>query len=149
MRRPRLWLLLAAVLAVGIGLATLKSVSPTAFPSIMPQCVVHKVTGLHCPGCGGTRAAHLALNGEWALAFRHHAPFVIGLPVLALAGLAAIFSRTLRHRIHRILAQPRTWGLFVAAMLVFGVLRNLPFSWTRPLAPPAPVSVGPNPGNQP
>ncbi|MDO5416282.1 MAG: DUF2752 domain-containing protein [Lachnospiraceae bacterium] len=50
-------------------------------------CLFHMLTGLYCPGCGGTRAIRLLLRGEVAKSFVYH-PFV---PYLALVlGIEAL-----------------------------------------------------------
>lgn len=38
----------------------------------LPECMFHRVTGLYCPGCGGTRALLLLLRGEIARSFCYH-----------------------------------------------------------------------------
>ena len=35
-----------------------------------PGCLVRKHSGIHCPGCGGTRAAGHLVQGSWREAFR-------------------------------------------------------------------------------
>ena len=42
----------------------------------MPQCTFNKVTGLYCPGCGGTRATIALFRGQIIRSFRFH-PFVL------------------------------------------------------------------------
>ena len=32
-------------------------------PGAYPACVLHALTGLYCPGCGGTRAAYDLVHG--------------------------------------------------------------------------------------
>lgn len=32
---------------------------------IRPFCLFHKITGIPCPGCGGTRAAELLMSGNF------------------------------------------------------------------------------------
>lgn len=41
-----------------------------------PTCLFHRLTGLYCPGCGGTRALYLFLRGQWAASFVYH-PLVL------------------------------------------------------------------------
>ena len=90
-------------------------------------CVFHRVTGLLCPGCGGQRAMHLLLHGEFAAALRSN---VFAVAVLLPLG-AAVYARWVLERLGW--ARPRPARLtgavllgFVAAAVVFAVLRNLP-----------------------
>ena len=48
-----------------------------------PVCEFHQLTGLNCPGCGGTRAVYQLLHGHLLRALEDNA-----LVVLSLAGLA-------------------------------------------------------------
>lgn len=51
-------------------------------------CLFHLVTGFYCPGCGGTRAVRLLLQGNIARSFQYH-PFV---PYVALVlGIEGVF----------------------------------------------------------
>ncbi len=38
-------------------------------------CLFHFITGLYCPGCGGTRAVRLLIRGEVARSIQYH-PFI-------------------------------------------------------------------------
>lgn len=40
-----------------------------AISRISPGCIFHRLTGLSCPGCGGTRAAIAMIHGDWIRAF--------------------------------------------------------------------------------
>lgn len=44
-------------------------------PFKIPDCTFKSVTGLYCPGCGGTRAVAAFIQGQWIRSFRYH-PFV-------------------------------------------------------------------------
>lgn len=35
-------------------------------------CILHQVTGLYCPGCGGTRAVETLLEGKFFISFLYH-----------------------------------------------------------------------------
>lgn len=39
-------------------------------------CVFHSLTGLYCPGCGGTRAVKCLLRGDLRMSFQYH-PLVL------------------------------------------------------------------------
>ena len=86
-------------------------------------CPFHAVTGLHCPGCGMTRAAALLLRGDVAGAAAHN---VLLFPVLVIA-VAAWAGAVLPRR--------TGWLPALSVLLVaFAVARNLPaFGF---LAPP-------------
>lgn len=75
---------LATLVAVaGVGLAVV-----TFLPTeLLPQCPIHAVTGLLCPGCGTERAAKAALAGDWASAWNLNQ---LAFLVPALAGLGVI-----------------------------------------------------------
>ncbi|MBP5232718.1 MAG: DUF2752 domain-containing protein, partial [Planctomycetes bacterium] len=97
---------------------------PATFP-FWPPCPWRSLTGLYCPGCGNTRALSLLLHGDFAGSLRHNLLF---LPALAVLG--ALVWRP------RLVDRP-AFSLTVAGVLVlFAVLRNLPFAPFSLLAPP-------------
>ena len=56
---------LALVFALGCGLLLALFIIYRVPPEqnrFAPPCLFHKLTGLHCPGCGGTRAVHALLH---------------------------------------------------------------------------------------
>lgn len=117
--------MLAAVLVAGIVVIA-GAVVFFAGPSSpwLPKCLLHEMTGLHCPGCGMTRATHALLHGDVPGAFRFN-PLVMAL--LPLGALALAF---------RFRVGIKTAWVLVLLVIVFGVLRNLP-SWPFVLlAPP-------------
>ena len=132
--RPRIgWpAALAAVLAVA-GVWALRHFDPNVAGNPFPPCLFHLITGLWCPGCGMTRCAHALVHLNFARAFSMNALVMLAAPVLALlyarsAGwLSAEFSARLRP-----LTSLTLWFVLV---VVFAVLRNLPwapFSWLAP-----------------
>lgn len=65
-----LLLLLAAVCF------TLAKVCGIRITRLMLPCIFHTVTGLYCPGCGGTRAVRLLCQGHIVESLYYH-PFVL------------------------------------------------------------------------
>ena len=45
--------------------------------------LLHRTTGLLCPGCGSLRALHQLLHGHWETAFRFNPLLVASLPFAA------------------------------------------------------------------
>ena len=96
---------------------------PTRVP-IFPPCVFHEVTGLDCPGCGGQRALHALLHGDFIAAFRLNAMFVLSLPLGAWYG-PRLISRAFKGQPSGL--NSRWLWIYLAAWMAFGFLRNLPF----------------------
>ena len=56
--RKLAWLIAAGAMAIGVSIVYAFDPSTARF---YPPCVFHSLTGLQCPGCGGTRALHALL----------------------------------------------------------------------------------------
>lgn len=97
-----------------------------------PVCLFHELTGLNCPGCGGTRAAYALLHGKIALALKDNALFVLSLAALAVWGARFYFwKRKNPNAVFNV--SPKVLWTFLAVAIVFTVLRNLPaFSFLSP-----------------
>ena len=54
-------------------------------------CPFKEVTGWDCPGCGGQRALHALLHGDFERAFRFNPFLIIGFPMIVLAFLTEGF----------------------------------------------------------
>lgn len=130
----------AAVLAVvgglaGVGVFVLAVVPPTA-DSYYLKCQFHTLTGLHCPGCGTTRALHAALNGRFlqALVYNALAPFLI--PYLGWE-LGRSLWAWVREKPVAPTGRRVTVALWVllVLMVVYAVLRNVPVYPLSLLAP--------------
>lgn len=128
----RAWLALGLVAAVA-GVAVLFAFNP-AESRFYPLCYLHLTTGLLCPGCGGLRAMHQLLHGHLAEAFRFNPLLVLALPVaVGLAARAAL--RRWRGQPAASHIHPAWLWIGVAAVSLFGILRNLPYpalAWMAP-----------------
>ncbi|MEU6228655.1 DUF2752 domain-containing protein [Streptomyces sp. NPDC047042] len=122
----------AGVLAAVAGaFAYVGTVDPNE-PGHYPVCPLLRLTGVYCPGCGGLRSAYAFVHGEWTTALGANALAVAG--YLAFAVLWTVWVvRAARGRPMRIdLGPVQAWSLG-ALLLVFTVVRNLPFGgWLHP-----------------
>jgi hypothetical protein len=120
--------ILAAVVA---AFAYVGAVDPNE-PGHYPVCPLLRVTGLYCPGCGGLRSAHAFAHGDLQAAVHANA-----MAVVAYLGFAVVWTvwvvRVARGRPVRVdLTSAQLWTLG-ASLLVFTVVRNLPFGgWLHP-----------------
>ena len=69
----------ASFLGVVLMLYLLYKMFPISLGRFLMPCMFLKLTGLYCPGCGGTRAVAALLKGKWLLSFFYH-PIVYGNP---------------------------------------------------------------------
>jgi hypothetical protein len=89
-------------------------------------CVFKTVTGLACPGCGGTRMVWFLLHGNLPEAARHHLVALLLVPVVGYGWLAWTGRRLFGTRIPW---RPGTgfWLTVAVAWGAFAIARNLPF----------------------
>ena len=91
-----------------------------------PICLFHQLTGLNCPGCGGTRALYALLHGHWQLAIKDNALFVVLLAAAVPRGIWFAARQIQRKPAASFLPAKFLWALLVIAV-VFAVMRNLPW----------------------
>ena len=117
---------IAGIGALGLGAGLVWYFDP-AKAGFFPYCPLLRFTGFACPGCGLTRGFHALLHGDVVTALDFNA--LIPLFVLILGYVvASLLSLAIRGR--AILALERNliflW-ILVGVLIIFGVLRNLPF----------------------
>lgn len=105
----------------------------------LPRCTLNHLTGLHCPGCGNTRATQALLRGDVIGAIQQNVAFVIALPFLVFGAVRLWWGWMFPGRIEPL---PFSWKhsysvTLIALVVAFGVLRNFPgkpFSWFAPIS---------------
>ena len=122
------------VLGLALVLYILMTIPPAGNP-LYPKCVSFTLFGLHCPGCGTTRALHALLNGRFQQSLAYN---IAALPALFYFGLVALrwawqwcWGYPLRSWTWPRILIWLTLGLFV----LYGVVRNLPVAPFNLLAP--------------
>ncbi|WP_425555543.1 DUF2752 domain-containing protein [Kitasatospora kazusensis] len=133
--RDRLWLRLPnrvrtaagplGLLAAGVaGAGYLWSRDPHLPGQALPFCPWRRLTGLQCPGCGGTRMAYDLLHGHLTAAWHDNAALLMALPLLA-----ALYLDWLRHglagRRRRLELSPRGIAVVLGIAAAWTIGRNL------------------------
>lgn len=130
-RKP-LILCIAMAVFVAIGIAIVAIFPPNDTPWY-PVCMFHQLTGWHCPGCGLTRSLHALLNGRVMQSLAYNPLLVVGLcwTVWEAAARGVYLGLGVRK------AGPANWMIwsFVALLLLFGIVRNIPIAAFELLAP--------------
>ena len=120
------WIKVSAFpLAALLGAALLYFFPPEQH-GFYPRCLLHELTGIQCPGCGGLRAVHHILHGHLLTAF-HYNPLLITLLPLLMVLYGAWTWKVLTGKPSPIQMRNPVWiWLLVGLVIVFGVGRNLP-----------------------
>ena len=118
--------------AAGAGLV-LFLYNPAKF-GFYPECYLYRTTGLLCPGCGSLRALHQLLHGHLVPALRDNALLVASLPAVAWWAARFLLAR-LRGKQVGLTIHPSVLWWALGVMLLFGILRNLPFARAAGLTP--------------
>lgn len=114
-----------------VGLSYVAIVDPNR-PNLVPACAFRAITGVDCPGCGGTRAVHALLHGDIGSALNHN----VLVTVAVFVGLLWIVVNFIRSRLGRqplrVALTPRWAIALVVVITAFWIVRVLPwfpFSW--------------------
>ena len=114
-----------AVLAAAIAvLAYVGAVDPER-PGHYPGCPFLLVTGWFCPGCGSLRALHALAHGDLTTAVARNPLAVCAAGVLPWVWLQRYRHRRSGRATPTVVPVSVVWGV-VAAVCLFGALRNLP-----------------------
>ena len=116
-----LMMLIAGFVALGV----LRQFDP-ARHRFYPRCAFKAATGLDCPGCGGLRATHQLLRGNWRAALALNPLFVAGAPVLLLLGVLTTVSRPARAACREMLTHRCGIGVILTGLVAYTIARNLP-----------------------
>ena len=121
------------------GAAAFLAVVPPTAMSLYPKCEFHRLTGLHCTGCGLTRSAHHLLNGRPLRAIGDNLFGPLAAAWLVWEGGRRVWA-WLRGRPDPGWWMRTDWVLWlVGALAAYTVLRNLP-AWPFTLLAPQELS---------
>lgn len=105
-------------------------VADISFLQPMYACVLHTLTGLYCPGCGGTRAILFLLHGDLLRSFLYHPLVPYAAAVYGWFMISQSIQRLSRNRL-RIGMHYRDIYLWIALILLIAnfVIKNLLLIW--------------------
>ncbi|EMI17575.1 putative membrane protein [Rhodopirellula maiorica SM1] len=129
--KPLLLIAIVAILVVcaATGIVLLQAIQPN-HDSWFPKCQFYQVTGIHCPGCGATRAVLALLRGDVLLAVRNNALLILGGPLLVI-----YIVRQNRRPNFDPRSTLRIMSIMMTVLVLFFIARNIPTPSTSPFAP--------------
>ncbi len=86
------------------------------------QCIFNKTTGLYCPGCGGQRAFHHLLHGNFEKAFEYNLLIFLVIPIVGIKFYEEIFEKEI---MPQFVFSRQFLIVLIALLIVFTVFRNL------------------------
>ena len=103
--------------------------------SFFPKCSLYVATGFFCPGCGSTRALFHLTHGNVLEALRLN-PGLMALITLGITDYVRFVVSVIRgNPFQTLFGRLKLLGALMGVMLVYGVIRNLPWPLFESLAP--------------
>ena len=131
---PKVQILLVTIAVITMSL--LYFFYPAGSGSFHPNCIFHELTGLFCPGCGSQRATSALLHGNVIKAADLNILFIVSIPLILYSAFVFTWNGFNKRKIsQRIFYSPVFVKAFLLVVIIFGILRNLPFYPFRWLAP--------------
>lgn len=100
---------------------------PSNKDNFYARCTFKNITGHDCPGCGGQRSVHHLLHFEIGQALRYNTFLVLFSPYILLLIFYEVrwFFWKIQKPSNFFTSNKMLW-IFLAALLLFGIIRNIP-----------------------
>ena len=89
----------------------------------LPSCLLLRLTGFRCPGCGTQRAVHALLHGDFVQGIAYNYSLLFTIPVLSLYIGDVLWGGKMPH-LRVFLHHPLVILLLVSILLAWWILRN-------------------------
>jgi hypothetical protein len=90
----------------------------------MPECMVHKLTGWYCPGCGNTRAVIALLQGDVLLSLRQNVAIALAIVTGALLYVEPVMKAFGKSDFRSPVRSYKFLWTVLALLAVYYVVRN-------------------------
>ena len=123
------------LLLLGIGLTILFFFINPSDVNFFPKCPLYVTTGIYCPGCGSQRATHQLLQLNFVGVLQQNVLYFFGLLILVyhitITGLNLFFKKNIYNYIYH----PKTPIIILVIIIIYWILRNIPYYPFNILAP--------------
>jgi hypothetical protein len=120
------WSAAAGAALMGAGSGTVAYFDPSK--ANLPQvCPLYSLTGFACPGCGLTRGFHAFFHGDVLTALDFNALIPVWVVIFGYAFVSMTLLAVRRRGLPMWMIGPKVLFGFMVVLILFGVLRNLPF----------------------
>lgn len=122
-KKLSIYIVTVLLLVATIGIVLVKVYNPEKESFFIP-CMLYKLTGIKCPGCGMTRSIHYLVNGNIKQAIWYNL-MLIPIIILVIYALYRYIRYLVKNEeiINKVL---ENWlKVFLVIILIFGVTRNL------------------------
>ena len=128
------WRVVAVITCAFTVVAALYLFDP-ATSGIFPPCPLRYFTGWYCPGCGSLRAIHQLLHGNLSAALGLNPLTILLLPFIVYGITSFVMFEIRGQHLPSVFLRAACIRALCAVIVVFGIVRNLPFHPFDLLAP--------------
>ncbi|WP_430866856.1 DUF2752 domain-containing protein [Demequina aurantiaca] len=115
------------VAALSLGAAAVYTAAANPYQAgFFPSCIYLSATGHWCPGCGGLRATHDILRGDFGAAMGMNPVVVLVILPLIVVSMAWWLLSAFGMRLPKIVVPTWVAWALPALLGVFWILRNIP-----------------------
>jgi len=102
---------------------------------ITPKCILYDSTGFYCPGCGSQRATHQLFNFNIFGVLQQNVLYFISFFILGYHFIVTGMNTLFKKNIYNYVYHPKTPLVILTIIVVFWILRNIPYYPFNLLAP--------------
>lgn len=125
----------SGLLLLILGVAVLFFVLDPNKHELFPRCLFHSLTGAYCPGCGSQRALHSLLHFDFGGVIGYNFLFLPAALLIVYHYIHPILNRLFKWRLPNVFYLKNTPWVVFAVVILFWILRNLPWYPFSILAP--------------